>query len=105
MRAYDECHCYVNHLIAEHRRLHRMLRLARNAICPPGSSESVPGTDIVKLLGEVRAELEHHFAEEEGGDGCLEEAVSRCPSLSDDARRIESEHPRLLEDIDRLIAQ
>jgi len=104
MRADEECRCYVDHLIAEHRRLHRMLRVARNAITPPGSPESVPGTDIVKLLSEVREELEHHFAQEEG-EGCLEEAVSRCPSLSDEVRRIEAEHPRLLEGIDALIAQ
>jgi hypothetical protein len=105
MRAYDECRCYVDHLIAEHRRLHRMLRVARNAIMPLGAATgNVPAADIVKLLGEVREELQHHFAQEEGG-GCLEEAVSRCPSVSDEARRIEAEHPRLLETIDRLISQ
>lgn len=105
MRAYDECRCQVDHLIAEHRRLHRMLRVARNAIMPLGAATgNVPGADIVKLLGEVREELEHHFAQEEGG-GCLEDAVSRCPSLSDEARRIKAEHPQLLESIDRLIAQ
>jgi hypothetical protein len=105
MRAYEECRCYVDHLIAEHRRLHRMLRVARNAIMPLGATTgNVPGADMVKLLGGVREELEHHFAQEEGG-GCLEEAVSRCPSLSDEVRRIEAEHPRLLESIDRLIAQ
>ncbi len=71
---------------------------------PPGSTENVPGANIIQLLGGVRQELAHHFAQEEGG-GCLEEAVSRCPSLSDEARRIEAEHPRLLEGIDRLIAQ
>lgn len=105
MRAYEECRCYVDHLIAEHRRLHRMLRAARNAIVPPtADAGNVPGADIVKVLGEVREELEHHFAQEEGG-GCLEEAVSRCPSLSNAVRRIEAEHPLLLESIDRLIAQ
>src|SRR5688572_23467234 len=101
MRAYDECRCYEDHLIAEHKRLDRMLRVARNAIMPLGAATgNVPAADIVKLLGEVREELQHHFAQEEGG-GCLEEAVSRCPSLSDEVRRIEAEHPRLLESIDR----
>jgi hypothetical protein len=105
MRAYEECRCYVDHLIAEHRRLHRMLRVARNAIMPPASvTENVPGADLVKSLSEVRRELQNHFVEEEGG-GCLDEAVSYCPSLSDEVRRIEAEHPRLLESIDRLIAQ
>lgn len=105
MRAYDECRCYVDHLIAEHRRLHRILRVARNAIMPlDNATGNVPAADIVKLLGEVREELAHHFAQEDGG-GCLEEAVSRCPTLSDEVRRIEAEHPWLLESIDRLIAQ
>jgi hypothetical protein len=52
----------------------------------------------------VRDELEHHFAEEESG-GCMEEAVARCPALSAEADRIEAEHPELLHDVDRLIAQ
>jgi hypothetical protein len=104
MRAYEECRCFVDHLIAEHKRLHRMLRAARSAIMPQDYCENVPCADIIKLLGNVRKELEHHFAEEEQG-GCLEEAVSRCPSVSDEARHIEAEHPRLLESIDRLIAQ
>lgn len=105
MRADDECRSYVDHLIAEHKRLHRMLRVARNAIMPPSSATgNVPAADIGKLLGDVRGELQHHFAQEEEG-GCLEEAVSRCPSLSGEARRIEAEHPQLMESIDRLIAQ
>jgi len=60
--------------------------------------------DIVRVLRQVREELAHHFAEEEAG-GCLDEAVSRCSSLSAEARRIEAEHPQVLEDLDRLIAQ
>ena len=105
MRTFDECRSYVDHLIAEHRRLHRMLRAAGNAIMPAcGTGRIIIGADIVQVLREVREELEHHFAQEDAG-GCLEEAVSCCPALSAEARRIEAEHPRLLEDTDRLIAQ
>src|SRR6188474_315829 len=104
MRDYNECRCYVEHLIAEHRRLHRMLRLARAAIVASGGPDrDAPGADIVRVLRQVREELEHHFAQEESG-GCLDEAVSRCPPLSADARRIEAEHPQLLSSVDRLIA-
>jgi len=59
---------------------------------------------VARVLRQVRGELEHHFAQEESG-GCLDEVVSRCPSLSAEARRIEAEHPQLLESVDRLIAQ
>jgi hypothetical protein len=105
MRDYNECQCYVEHLIAEHRRLHRMLRLAQAAIVASGGPDrDATCADIVRVLRQVREELEHHFAQEESG-GCLDEAVSRCPGLSPEAKRIELEHPQLLENVDRLIAQ
>jgi len=105
MRNYDECRCYVEHLLAEHRRIHRMLRQARAAIVACGGPDrDATGLDVVRVLRQVRAELAHHFTQEEGG-GCLDEAVSRCPSLSAECRRIEAEHPQLLVNLDRLIAQ
>src|SRR6476620_10387949 len=97
MRDYNECQCYVEHLIAEHRRLHRMLRLAQAAIVASGCPDrDATCTDIVRVLRQVREELQHHFAQEESG-GCLDEAVSRCPGLSAEVKRIELEHPQLLE--------
>ena len=76
MRDYDECRTYVEHIIAEHRRLHRMLRLARSAIIASGGPDrDATGTDVTRVLRQVREELAHHFAEEEEG-GCLDEAVS-----------------------------
>jgi hypothetical protein len=105
MRSYDECRTYVEHLIAEHRRLHRMLRGARAAmIASAGPDREASGADVARVLRQVRDELEHHFAQEESG-GCLDEAVSLCPSLSAEARRIEAEHPQLLDHVDRLISQ
>jgi hypothetical protein len=82
-----------------------LLRVARSAIMPVDNANgNATSSEMVKVLRGVREELEHHFAQEEAG-GCLDEAVCRCPSLSAEARRIEAEHPRLLESIDRLIAQ
>lgn len=105
MRDYNECRCYVDHLIAEHKRLHRLLRGARSAIMPVDNSNgNATSSEMVKVLRGVREELQHHFTQEEAG-GCLDEAVSRCPSLSAEAHRIEAEHPQLLKSIDRLIAQ
>lgn len=100
----DECRVYVDHIIAEHRRLHRMLRTARAAIVASHSPDrDAQPEDIARILRQVREELAHHFREEEAG-GCLEEAVSRHPSLATEEQRIEAEHPQLLEAVDRQIA-
>jgi hemerythrin len=103
MLQYSECRVYVDHLLAEHRRLHRMLREARIAV-RAGDPGEKSIDHIVQVLRNVRQELQQHFAEEEAG-GCLEEAVSFCPRLSGELRRIEAEHPEMLNEIDRLIAQ
>jgi hypothetical protein len=105
MRDDLDCRCYVNHLIVEHRRLHsllRQLRVEMGHCLGPDEQPSFAGVE--RVLTRLRDELEHHFAQEEGG-GCLDEAVSRCPRLAGEANRIEAEHPRILADLDRLIAQ
>ena len=104
MRNYDDCQTYVNHLIAEHLRLHRMLVFGRKTIAGSESNGDVWTRSVIKVLRDVRAELQCHFAEEEGG-GCLDEAVSFRPQLAPELKRIESQHPRLLAELDRLIAQ
>jgi hypothetical protein len=53
-------------------------------------------------LQALRAELAHHFEEEESG-GCMEEAVSHEPHLGPEATRLVREHPELLAQMDRLI--
>jgi hypothetical protein len=65
------------------------------------SSRRVDG-DLVGKLRSLREELGDHFHEEEVG-GCLDEAVARKPSLGKEFDRLQLEHPRLLQDIDRLI--
>jgi hypothetical protein len=105
MYANEGCPIYVEHVLAEHRRLHNMLRLARAAILQSGGPDrDATAADVVRVFQQIRGELARHFEEEEGG-GCLEEAVSRCPRLSGQARQIEAEHPVLLRDLDALIVQ
>ena len=100
---YSECNSYVGHLLAEHRRLHVMLRLARAAVLQSGGPDRDATTeDMLRTLRHVREELAHHFAEEESG-GCLEEAACRCPALSAQVRTIEAEHQSLLAELDALI--
>ena len=105
MRDYEECRPYINHLLAEHRRLHGMLGRARAAVRQMnGPDHDATLKDVARILEQVRSELSQHFKEEEQG-GCMEEAVSRCPRLADDASRIEREHVQLLAELDRLIAE
>jgi hypothetical protein len=103
MYAQNESKIYVDHLLAEHRRLHAMLRMARAAILQSGGPDrDATAADIMRVLKQVREELALHFAEEEGG-GCLEEAVSRCPRLSTVANHLGAEHAELLREVDDVL--
>lgn len=105
MRDYNECQPYVEHLVAEHRRLNSLLRQTRASIVGSGSpDQDARGAEVAEALRRLQAELVHHFQEEEGG-GCLDEAISRCPRLSADVRRIEAEHQELLAKVASLVAQ
>jgi hypothetical protein len=104
MNAYQTADS-VEHLVAEHRRLHVVIRLAGSAIfhCG-GAARNRNPADILQVLQNVREELAHHFAEEEAGN-CFEEIAGHCTTLLAQARRIRTEHPELIRGIDKLIAQ
>jgi hemerythrin len=96
---------YVDHLGAEHRRLHKMLSDMRFAIASSVEPDEDPSfSSVVRILRQLYQELEHHFSEEDAG-GCLEEAVCHCPRLSTGAKRIGSEHPAILAEVNDLIEQ
>jgi iron-sulfur cluster repair protein YtfE (RIC family) len=104
MSNHNPATTYVNYLLAEHRRLHRMLSLVRQSIaCDKLESDPQWTMNILKLLRDLRAELRCHFAQEEG-EGCLDQAVSFQPVLSPEMNELQREHPRLLARIDGLIA-
>jgi len=105
MRDDDQGRRAIDQLRAEHRRLHGVLRHLRNSLVNAvGPDESPSFTEVVRLLTSVRDELSRHFAQEEAG-GCLDEAVSHCPTLSTEVGRMRAEHPELLMAVDRLIAR
>ena len=105
MRNYEDCRTYVDHILVEHRRLHQMLLGARKAIARGSELGADDGAEqFVSALREVRSELRSHFTEEEEG-GCLDQVVCFQPNLSPELKQIEAEHPRLLAEVDRLIAQ
>ena len=97
---------YVRRLQAEHGKIRRVVRRiptecfgakARRSARPP---KSVLTESLIVLQGR----LEHHFFEEEEG-GCIEEAVSRRPSLAAEANKLESQHRVLLAHLSRIIDQ
>jgi hemerythrin-like domain-containing protein len=93
----------VQHLRAEHRRMHRLMRQTLAAL--PHWEDANGGNwqpAMLRGLKAIREELAAHFRAEETG-GCLEEAVSRCPSLAPQAAQVLQEHKSLLEDLERLI--
>lgn len=105
MSTSNESQTYVSYLLAEHRRLHRMLLQARQTIASAGDASRTNWKDnLLKLFRDLRSELQCHFSQEEEG-GCLDRAVSFQPHLSLELKQVEQEHPRLLGAIDRLIAQ
>jgi hemerythrin-like domain-containing protein len=94
---------YVQHLRSEHRRLHRLMRQTLAALPQwEDASEGNWAPVMLRGLKAIREELAAHFRIEEAG-GCLEEAVSRCPSLAPQAAQVLQEHRSLLADLDQLI--
>ena len=105
MQNDTECRSTAQHIIAEHRRLHRLMTRAHAAITEyNGPDQDATRADVVSVLQQVRQELARHFAQEEA-DGFLKKAASCSPELWKEARRIEDEHPQLLESANALIAQ
>ena len=98
---------YIAHLKAEHRKIDDVVKRIQAWLLlesPPAPEHSeCDRLEILKRqLGSLRNLLKGHFEEEEAG-GCVEEAISRNPSLSSAAGELESEHRGLLAQLDRMI--
>ncbi|QDU92634.1 hemerythrin domain-containing protein [Lignipirellula cremea] len=99
----DDSHTWLRHLQIQHRSINdRLLRLENERIPSLEALVGRPPSLLLEDLQELRTELVQHFQQEEEG-GCLEEALSRCPSLCEEVRRIEGEHPQLLQDLDQIM--
>ena len=106
MNESEGCRALVEHLHHEHHRLNQLLIGIGHevaALDQAGRPTSALA-DLSQRLAELRRELHAHFAEEETG-GCLEEAVVRCPSMSDESRAILAEHTVLARMVEQLISQ
>ena len=99
----DECRPFLVHLRDEHRELHNYVRDIQLQLRRSDSELEPNGmADLIERLSQLHTRLKRHFAEEEEG-GCMEEAVSRQPSLSTQVRELEVQHPALLRQLEELI--
>ena len=100
----EEFRAYVLHMLSEHRRLNAAVRTIerRWRVVDEGSKDTV--SDLISGLEQLHRDLHHHFTDEENG-GCIEEAVARCPSLSQAATKLEHEHTFLLSHLRGVIDQ
>ena len=105
MNGVNHCGVYVEHLQAEHHRLNCALLEIRHQFA--GLNRSTQPKNglggLVERLEDLLRELRSHFAEEEAG-GCIEEAVSRCPSVGPQAKDLMGEHPQLARALEQLLA-
>lgn len=100
MRGFHEGHPFLVHLRAEHERIHEDVCEIERALA--ARSDPVLPMKILDCLLNLRDELVRHFEEEERG-GCIDEAASRCPRLSREARSVERQHPQILQRLNHLI--
>jgi Hemerythrin HHE cation binding domain len=105
MNGNDDCRTYVEHLRIEHSHIDRSLEELQHLLAQAVEwSKENPSPALLARLVQLREQLVHHFQEEEEG-GCLEEAQSRSPCLSEDVRTLQAEHAGFLEALDRMIAE
>lgn len=102
----EECVAYAEHLHHEHSRLNRLLLEIGHEVKQLGRPDAEQGLQrrLETRITDLCDQLKTHFAEEEAG-GCLEEAVTRCPSLSSDTKTIFEEHHLLDQLLCRLLSQ
>ncbi len=105
MQDLVECQAYLVHLREEHRQLHELVREIQMALeSPAGSLDADLLHRMRRRLQNLRKELARHFSEEDAG-GCIEEAVSRRPSLAAEARQVAEQHLDLLRQLDGIIEE
>ena len=110
MNIYDDKRAYMVLLRSEHRDVNEILCHISTLVRPLGDPLTNDSrlAQVVEHLAHLRQELKRHFLVDESGgclDGCLDEAVARCPSIGREVDTIKGEHPRLMEQLDALINQ
>jgi hypothetical protein len=100
----DESHYFLQHLLREHEGLSEELGIVRRSLRREllGEKADSARQKAIHRLGGLRNHLAAHFEEEEC-EGCLEEAVSRRPSLAGEVKQIVAEHRGLIGDLDQMV--
>ena len=94
----------LGHVLAQHRELHTLVSAVHARFEAADADPSAAGqtADLRQPLQALRDYLPSHFRMEEQG-GFIEESLARMPRLAEAAKGVLAEHPRLLEELDRLI--
>lgn len=96
MTAFNESDSYLSHLRAEHYRLDQLTRSIRDDLSDASEDDwnRVTRPHLAAKLGALKDELSRHIGEEEHG-GCIDEAISRLPSLAKEAEQLAQESDEL----------
>jgi hypothetical protein len=93
----------LEHLQTEHHKLNCTLSAIQHRINDPSLGAATGNSDFVAALHALRTELLAHIAEE-GIDGCLGEAATRCPSAASQLKSIAADHEAILQAVNDLIS-
>ncbi|MGD9648040.1 MAG: hemerythrin domain-containing protein [Pirellulales bacterium] len=97
---------YVQQVKAEHYGLEQLLHQLEDAFAAARGNgwptKAIP--QLVKLLTDLREEIERHFAQEEVG-GYMEEALSLAPRFSGQAQALLKQHGELSQAVRALLAK
>ena len=100
----DDCRTYVEHMRNEHVHIDQSLLELQRLLSQAGEVREQTAAPLLARLKNLRADLQRHFVQEEEG-GCLEEARSRLPRLSQEVGMLQAQHADLLASLDAVIVQ
>ncbi len=107
MRDLAECHGIILSVRADHARIRKSLLEVLNTFrtIDRRARRVEIAVQMIEPLTSLLAQLRRHFAAEEEDGGSREEAVCYCPSLTREARRVDEEHPKLLAELEAIVAR
>jgi hypothetical protein len=95
---------YASRILDQHRLIDEHVKRVRNDLAYMAAK--LPTASEIQLITEglknLKAFLAQHFMEEEGG-GYLRQAIASNPKIAPDVKRLEREHPALMNRLDSLI--
>ncbi len=107
MRDLAECQGIILSVRADHARIRKSLLGVLNTFrtIDRRARRVEIAVQMIEPLTSLLAQLRRHFAAEEEDGGSREEAVCCCPSLTHEARRVDEEHPKLLAELEAIMAR